>query len=258
MEKNRWWKRESDEKEFLCQEYYCQGVQEDSFRQLRKRLIYLFFQFILSRHVLLMVFEMLFFCFLLLYLVVIWVSRGWSQSLWMYKWIPEQMSFCLESSPSVFTQFTLPVPLKNAVRQAYIFGGNGHSRILRCYSFVWENKTSRWTLQSRSGNLLEQNLLPDSVKICCSKDINSFFGFSFSFFYRFYSVVQYLPTICFSTLILYCWASNRLWRNSAVLREESDVHKLLYFTDSATFAQIILYRFYHIWQTELSFYHMNI
>lgn len=143
-----------------------------------------------------MVFEMLFLYFLLLYLVMIWVSRGWSQSLWMYKWIPEQMSFHLESSPSVLTQLTLPLPLKNAVRQVYIFGGKSHSRILHCYSFVRENKTSGWTLQSRSGNLLEQNLPPDSVTDCRSKDISSSLDFhspSFTDFILWFSI--YLPSV---------------------------------------------------------------
>lgn len=143
-----------------------------------------------------MVFEMLFLCFLLLCLVMIWVSRAWSQSLWMYKWIPEQMSFHLESSPSALTQFTLSVPLKNAVRQVPIFGGKSHSTILHCYSFVWENKTSVWTLQSGSGNLLQQNLLPDSVTVCCSKDINSSLDFhspSFTDLILWFSI--YLPSV---------------------------------------------------------------
>lgn len=143
-----------------------------------------------------MVFEMLFLCLLLLYLAMIWVSRGWSQSLWMYKWIPEQMSFHLESSPPMLTQFTLPVPLQNAVMQVYIFGGKSHSSILHCYNFLWENKTSGWTLQSRSGYLIEQNLLPDSVTVCCSKDIYSSLDFhspSFTDIILWFSI--YLPSV---------------------------------------------------------------
>lgn len=65
------------------------------------------------------------------------------------------------------------------------------------------------TIVEQIADPLEQSFLSDSATVCW-KDINSSLGFAISFFYRFCSVVQYLLTSCFSTLILYCWASKRL------------------------------------------------
>lgn len=78
------------------------------------------------------------------------------------------------------------------------------------------------TIVEQITKLLEQNFPPVTVTVY-RKGISTSLGFSFRFFHRFYSEIQYLLTSCFSTLILYCWASKRLWRYSAGLREESDV-----------------------------------
>lgn len=74
------WKKKSHIKNTIVKE-----CKKTALSNLGKYFIYLFFHFILSRHVLVMQFEMLFCYFLLLHLVMIWVSRGWPQSLWVYK-----------------------------------------------------------------------------------------------------------------------------------------------------------------------------
>lgn len=85
------------------------------------------------------------------------------------------------------------------------------------------------------------------------------YGFSFSFFYRFFfsgSAFTYHLFFHFNLVLLgfkpplkkFCSPERRKWCT----------YTMFYFTNSATFSQIILYTFYHIWQTELSLYYMNI